>query len=511
MYQTRNLMPTARQGEANLLLPLLVIAGILGIGVISILYVASDAANPFSEMYLLPWVGLLGVILAIPNLYLYRKKQFNLFNPLIFATWSYFFPAFFLGGLFLASGLSQPFFLTLVDDERNNLPLTLVYVALGFAGLSVGFLITSGRNLGTKIGKQLPVFDWQPDNLLLPGVLLLCVGFGNSIIAFGYGLLGYQKVDTIGAYDGLLFLLTLFWLEGSFILWTCIFRTKKLNINHFWVITLLLVSMLTKAVFQGNRGSLISYFFLVACAFILSVPRITFKHRLYGGVLLFTALIVGMIYGTTFRSIKQSEEKVSFERYTESVSQTFDKLSDQDYAASLGEGFGALFERIEAVSSVAVLVSNYEKFEPYEESYDLKNNIRDDTLYSFIPRPLWKDKPVGSDPRKFADLYFNYSENSFTITPMGDLLRNFGAWGVFLGMLLLGFVLRLIYAGLIENQEFSYWRTALYYVLLTSISYEGFYGTIMPYLIKYGLIAVIGILFIRIFQPKQNKLTTARG
>ena len=165
----------------------------------------------------------------------------------------------------------------------------------------------------------------------------------------------------------------------------------------------------------------------------------------------------------------------------------------------------AITERFESVSSLAVIVSNYEKLEPYEESYGLRDNIWNDTITAFIPRPLWKEKPMGSDPRRLADLYFSFGENSFTVTPMGDLLRNFGPISIPVGMFLIGFVLSVIYTSLVENQVFSFWRTTLYYVLLTGVSYEGFYGTILPQLAKYGLMAVIGLLFIRIFQGRQNR------
>ena len=167
------------------------------------------------------------------------------------------------------------------------------------------------------------------------------------------------------------------------------------------------------------------------------------RNIVFTGVfLLVLAIVVGMIYGTTFRGIKQGEDRVSMDEYSEFIGTTFDKLVEQDLIDNLGQGISALTERIEGVSSVAVVVSNYEKLEPYEESYGLKDNIIKDSLFFFIPRPLWVNKPVGSEPRKYADLYFNYGENSFAITPMGDLLRNFGPVGVPLGMMLLGFLLQ---------------------------------------------------------------------
>ena len=500
-FRTQNFNGSAPK-EVGLLIPLLIVGAVVLGGLFSLILLTDDTINPFKDMYLMPWVLLLGVVIAVPNFYLIYKKQFHLFNPIVFAAWSYFVPAFFLGGLILASSLSKPFFLVYVEDERYNLPLTLVYVALGYGGLSLGYFFPFSKTLGDKISVSLPKWNWKPENIFLPALLLLLVGLANNVVAFTYGIFGYQKVDVVGAYDGLIFLTTLFWLEAGFLLWLSIFKVKKLNFNHFLIIALLIMTAVTKSVFQGNRGSLLQVFILVACAFMFSGRTIEIRHRVYGGILLVLALFLGMIYGTTFRNIKQTETRVSFEEYSEFVGDALDKLFDQDLTENLSQGISALTERIEGVSSLAVVVSNYEKLEPYEESYGLKNNIINDSIYFFIPRPLWQNKPVGSEPRKYADLYFNYSENSFTVTPIGDLLRNFGPIGIPLGMMLLGFVLRVIYVALIENKEYVVWRVTLYFMLLTSVSYEGFFGTILPYLVKYGLIAVIGILFIWIFQLK---------
>jgi hypothetical protein len=153
-------------------------------------------------------------------------------------------------------------------------------------------------------------------------------------------------------------------------------------------------------------------------------------------------------------------------------------------------------ERLDVLSSVAVVVSNYEELRAYEEAYGLQDNIWIDTTTFLIPRIVWKDKPYASDPRKYSDLYFNFGESSFAITPMGDLLRNFGLPGVVLGMLLIGVIIRVIYRSLVEGQKRSAWRLTLYFMLLTSISYEGFFGTIVPTLVKIGLTSVVGILIV---------------
>lgn len=488
--------------RSSLLLPVALLWGFALLFFFAFYVINSGLDSPGTKFYLLPWTFLTGAVIAAPSVYLIIKKQFNLFHPLVLPAWSYFFPAFFVGGLILSSGISNPYFLTFVQNERYDLPLTMVYVMLGYAGLSVGFFLPFGRRIGELISRRLPVLDWKPDQLLKPGMLLLALGLANTILAFSVGLLGFQRVDEIGAFDGVIFLLTFFWLEASFLLWLCIFRTERLNFNHYVVIAILLVTSLTKSAFQGNRGGLMQVFILVAAAFVLSGRKILLKHKIWGGVLLIGALLIGMVYGTTFRTIKTTEARVSMDQYASNVFETFEKLASQDLGANLERGFLALSERLESVSQLAVVVSNYEALAIYEAEYGLENNIYKDSIAFLIPRFLWSDKPVATDPYKYGDLYFNYGENAFTLTPMGDLLRNFGPVGVPLGMIFLGFVIRILWASLIENQTFSFWRATLFYMLITGISYEGSFGLIIPYDIKIALVSILGLFIVWFFIGK---------
>lgn len=498
--QNPTLLPDKR---TNLLYPIAFLWGLVIVAIFALLLFEEGFSETLSKYYLLPWTFLTGGVILAPSIWLFFKNKFDPFHPLVFPVWSYFFPAFFVGGLILTFNLSQPYYLAFVQDERYELPLTLVFVMLGFAGLSVGFFLPIGKKLGEIISRRLPDWQWRPEQVIKPGIILLGIGLVNTIAAFGMGLLGFQKADEINSYDGIIFLLSLFWLEASFLLWLCIFRTeKRFNFNHYLIIALLLITSLTKSAFQGNRGSLIQLFILVAFAFIFSGRRIEFRHKVISGILLIIALVFGMIYGTTFRSIKTTEERIGMEEYAGIVLQTFEKVSDQDVGTIMENGLMAMAERFESVSSLAVVVSNYEKLGTYEAGYGLDNNIWKDSITFLIPRIFWSDKPVATDPGNYGDLYFNYRENSFTITPMGDLLRNFGPIGVPIGMLLLGLILRTIYTALKENQEFSFWRATLFYMLLTSISYEGSYGLIIPYLVKVGFISIVGILIVRFFVGK---------
>lgn len=464
--------------------------------VLFVLLFNSGLVESFPYFFLFPWIAALAVVLVTPSLILYRQGKFRFDNPIVFATWSYFFPAFVIGGIMLAAGWSQPYFLAFIQDARYNLPYTIVLIMLGFAALSVGYFLPIGERIGAMIARYLPNRDYKVSSYLLPGLLLLVLGIINSVLALGLGLLGFQKAEEINSYDGLIFLTTLFWMEASFLLWYVLFRQKTWNFTSFLVIVFLLSTAVSKALLTGSRGGMIQILAIIALAYILAGREFGLKQGIVAGACLLILMIMGMIYGTTFRDVKGSETTQSMDRYTENIFATFDKVGRNDNVSLLQYGLSNLAERIDGISSVAVVVSNYEQLAPFEESYGLDNNIWKDTTTFFIPRILWPEKPVASEPRRYSDLYFNFGESSFTITPMGDLLRNYGVAGVAIGMLLLGIVLRAIYRSLIESQPPMIWRATLYFMLLTAVSYESFYGSIVPYLFKIGATAIVGVILV---------------
>ena len=484
--------------RTRLLYAIVIMWGLCAASIVVALVGEFGYADASSKYYLLPWCIASGAVIAAPSLYLFYKGRFDLTHPLVFIAWGYFFPGFVIGGLVLSAGISQPYFLAFIQDEHYNLPLTFVYIMVGYAGITAGFSIPFLSRFGSWLGSWFPKWNIADRQLPIPALLLLCLGMAYTALAFTMGVLGFQKPETIGAYDGIVFLLSLFLLEALFLLWLYIFRAKRLNVAQALIALLLLAIVLAKSAFQGNRGSLIQMTTLAAFAFVYSGRKLTTVHYVGGSLLITLALVIGMIYGTTFRSVKQSQDRIGLDEYAGMVTETFDTLADQDVDTIFSTGFGALARRIDAVSSLAVVVSNYEALAPYEEAWGISNNIYVDTVTFFIPRVIWTDKPVSIDASKYGDLYFSYSENSFTMTPMGDLLRNFGPIGVPIGMVLLGMLLRVLYAAFIENREFSYWRKTVFFMLLTSINFEGVFSSIVPIFFKVGLTALLGIVIVRI-------------
>lgn len=480
----------------GLFIPIIVLWGaviLLGFGFI---WLEGGFSGWLKDYYLVPWVFLAGIVVLSPSAYLYYTGKFELFHPLVFAAWSYVFPAFVLGGLIVAFKLVDPYFLVLIDDPEYNLPLSLVYISIGFLGLSVGYFLPFGKIIAEKIEPRLPKWEWKPDKVWAAGILLLLAGVGVNIIGFLQGIMGFQRLTDYGTFDALLYFLLVLVAEGSMLLWLGIFGAKQKNGIYYAVLVLLILFIPFRAALLGSRSSFLISMFPIIMAFKYSGRKLSGKHTVFFGILLAVAVSIGVVYGTSFRNIKGSEGRMEAGDYVGQIGATLEYLTNEDPVVVVQNSAQALADRIENLSSVAVVVSNYERLAPYEASYGLENNIINDTLTSFVPRFLWEDKPPTSDARAYSMLYFSFGENSFAISPFADLLRNFGPIGVPIGMFVLGIYLRLIYRLFVETPSPSLYKYVAYLPLLTLVSYEAFYATIFPSIIRTVAVLAVSLFLV---------------
>lgn len=493
--------------RANFLIPILVLWSVVSVLAFGFIWLENDLGKSLKSFYLLPWAFLAAVVVLAPSAYLFYKKKFDPFHPLVFAAWTYVFPAFVFGGVIISFDWVNPYFMTFIEDPEYNLPLTLMYVASGFLGLTVGFALPIGRYFAEKLELRLPKWQWDPDKVWVPGLLLLAAGIGINILGFVQGIMGFQRVTEVSIFDGLLYFLVILLSEGTMLLWLAVFSAKKKTGIYYIVLTILILFLPLRMALLGSRSSLLISMFPIAMAFQYSGRKLKWQYTAVFGVLIAMAVCIGVVYGTTFRTIKGSESRMNAGDYVGQIGATLEYLSTEDPLVVGKNSAQSLADRVENLSSLGVVVANYEKLAPYEASYGLENNIINDALTSFVPRFVWVDKPPTSDARAYSDLYFNYGENSFAISPFGDLLRNFGPVGVPLGMLVLGIYLRLIFAALIDTPHPALWKKVAYFPLLTLVSYEAFYATIFPSIVRTVFVLVISLLLVNLIVRNKGKQT----
>ncbi len=495
-------IPGGRRG--GFFVPVAALWGLVIVAGLAFLMADGGFGSALGEFYLVPWALGTGAILVAPAAYYFYRGKFDLFHPLVFGVWSYIFPAFVVGAFIIMFNMTNSYVMLFVTDPEYTLPLSLVYVSVGFLGVVAGYYLPLGKFVVDKLSRYTPKGDWDLDRVWFPGVVLTLSGLAISIVGILQGVLGFQRVDEVGAFDSLVVFLTYIFNVGYILLWLAVFQTKRRNGLFYLIIAFLVTMVPLRMALQGGRSSLMLSVISVAVAFWYSGRRLKWQHTSIFGAVLVVSIFIGIIYGTTFRRIKGSEERINAGDYAGQIIETFDYISRADTSMILSEGVSSMAERIENLSSLGVVVANYEKLEPYEESYGLKDNIVNDLLTAFVPRILWADKPNTSDPRAYSELYFDYGDNSFAITPFGDLLRNFGVIGIPLGMMIIGFYYRLIYSYLIDTPEPRIWKKVAYYPLLAAVSFESFYATFFPIVLRVTLVIAVSIIFVGFFANSRS-------
>ncbi len=482
-----------------MLLPAIILMGVVLLGTTFLMVDFENWFLAIERPYLIPWVLATGLVIAAPSAYLIYRKEFSLVHPLVFATITYFFPIFFLGGWSLTFGLSNYYYLNYVTDPEYNFPLTFVYVILGFGGLSLGFFIPHGKKIGNYLATWLPKWEFKPPEVIIPSLFFLGMGIFTSLLALEFGQIGYQGAGIVfGITGSLYYYLTLIIPSTVFLLWLAFFKFEKWNSYHLIIAAAQLFIAVYMLVLLGGRSSLMNSFLLMIFAFVMAGRKFRLKYVILSGIFLPLFVILGMIYGTTFRSLKVNDDRVSLEQYGMFAVETVGNITEKDWSKQVGESLEVLAERLEIVSSLGVVVANYERSKSYEAAYGLENNIWTYTWTAFIPRFLWSDKPLIADNYSYNELYFDHGGFGLAITVMGDLLRNFGPVGVPLGMIILGFCIRIFYALFIEGLTFSMWRSTIYLSVLAKISYDSFYGEIFPTIIRVAVVIFVQLFILKI-------------
>jgi hypothetical protein len=439
-----------------------------------------------------------GLVFLLPSLYLKSRQRFDFFHPLVYPVFTYLFPAFTLGGLYLMGGYISPWVMDLVSDPDYHLSLSFVYILIGFIGLIVGFMLPLGGVGGKVLSRRMPRWIWNEKEVLGPGFLLLLIGMGMSFWAIAVGMGGYQIRETVAVESGFAYSLTIIGNLGSFLLWWAYFKRKKKNFLMHLLLATLIVQIFLSGLVSGSRATILVAAIGIFAAYRFAGRRIRRRTIILFGIIGVLSLIIGFNLGSTYREIKGSEDSVSAGESLKYGINSVEQLIKRDVLDNVYDSIDLFLGRLESVSSLTVIVANYERLLPLEEQYGIKNSIWTSTWTALIPRLLWPDKPIISNARAVAALYFNFPANSFGFTIFGDLLRNFGPFGVPAGMVVLGIMLRILYVAFLENGSGSIWRVASYFLLLSSVNYEAFYGTILPNFIRLGFVLMIGGFLVHI-------------
>jgi hypothetical protein len=493
------------------------------------------SAGPYRRIDLVPYVLLVGAVVLGAWLWLARSGRFTLSNPFIYISWTYMLPMLVAGSLlYVAVGVSDTPE-SLVLQPALSYRLTLVYLAIGIAALALGVMAEPVRRAGLTVGSRIPSWHWTSEETGWAGLALLAAGTAIQYLNFRNGLIGYQR-EAAGAFTALLYYLGLTFQMGLFLSWQAIFSARQVQARQIALAFTSLVPMLLVAVLAGSRGFLTACWIIVVLACIAACPRPSWRQIGFLGAAGLLALVLGFTLGTLFRYLKAgtieapppvsrtdapapppagaapptrgtegtapatpitNEDVARFGQRQVTLAEQAGTVGQAMATARAGQGLPvvarAFAARTNVLTHVAVLVSQREALRDSLPP-SLRSSIPLAVATALIPRVIWPDKPTIGDFAAHARLFFRFEGNSFAITPIGDLLLNFGPVGIVPGMMLLGALLGLAFAALWEAGKGSAARSAILVVLVTQFSMEGFFAPLLPSFMRAGLVAVAAAL-----------------
>ena len=322
--------------------PALALMSIAGVAGLIWFLLTTTIGEGLTYFFLVPWILGLAIVQAIPLIVLYYQGKLRFDNPIVFATFSYLFPAFVIGGLMLALGFSKPYFLQFILDPQENLPYTIIVIAVGHTGFVLGYFFSLANRFGKYLSKFMPEGNTDPSAAFLPGFLLLGLGMINSIVGLIIGFIGYQLVEEASSYDGILYLTTMFWMQATFFLFYAVFKLGKYDLKTALVVVVVGSTAVIKALFAGNRGGLITMAMPVVMAYVMSGRTFKLRQFFIAATIGFLCLVVGMVYGTTFREVKGTEGNIDFGNYADNIGKTFSQVGRNDNIEILQFGFNIL-------------------------------------------------------------------------------------------------------------------------------------------------------------------------
>lgn len=496
---------------------LAVSAFILAGTLLLLLLVADGLTNMSVEDWILLTASLgLGVVSLLPAVASMRRSGtgFDLVHPLFYAAWFFFWPQFVVAGALVAFGAINISLESLLVDGWQDRMSSLGLAYLGSIGLSMGYLLPLGKRLSQRM-PELHVLKASPAAVYSAALIFLGLGFMAFFQSFREGLVGYQFNTETSLFEGTIAFLSLLANLGQGIVWYCLFRFKK-----GWQLPALLamVLILLNVVISGSRGALFHAVLIVVAGYQYAQEHKHLAKMQMWLPVLAAALVFGMIFGSLFRTNKtDTVGRVSSTSLSELIDISSYTASDIRQRAAgdlLQYGRDRIIERLDGISSLAVITAHADRLKSAEEAYDVRNNIIQELTIAFIPRFLWPSKPLVGGSEEIGNLYFKTQFSSPAVTYMGDLYRNFGVWGVLPGMLILGIILRFIYAWLIEGHSLTPMRVGLYLLFATTVNYEGLYSAYIPTLIRTGVIAALALAIViltqRLFASRRSRFLPAR-
>jgi hypothetical protein len=339
-----------------------------------------------------------------------------------------------------------PFFARLgLNPYDDYLPAALWCACAGYMSCSAGI----SSNFASRWLKRLPAVEpyWPTSAPPLRLLAMILVGLACLIYMFktgqavgNYTSLEFQRHPPPGLLVLFETLIDLSWVALSIFL---IAPGQKPGRGLAWLLLgLSMCALSIKLAISGGKVALIQPLIAGAIVFHYGKRRFRIWEIAAIGVPVLM-LAFGVVNFYRFVVVGHRGSPKSLSDVVSRISSTSDLLTSSKDAAGQQPALEQIVDRDAGVDALALIM----KYTPRPFPYVYGQPWLEIPL-SFVPRQIWKDKPVSIPSAEFEHTYlgFRNSINGFSSMHLiSDLYRNFSFPGVFCGMFLFGVLLRCLY------------------------------------------------------------------
>ena len=192
-------------------------------------------------------------------------------------------------------------------------------------------------------------------------------------------------------------------------------------------------------------------------------------------------LLFGVLVFTQYRDMRRSSFGTASTSAEETLALSGAALRQsarQSLDQQLSYIGASLIERFVALDMLSVTRRALDSLKSAEQAVENRQQHFQGIDCRFYPATSWADKPLVGEfglwfTRIYLDIPDSISSNGPTI--FGDLYRNFGFWGVPVGMFIVGVYLRILYGSLIQRGIHSPLAPLFYIFLYGTFNWEATY------------------------------------
>ena len=430
--------PSPRGQSLRIAMVLLVLGAILAIG-------------PFVENeFLYLNVAIMGFLAFAPAWYLWRAGELDVFEPIHVVAGLYF-VYFGLGAIWLVQSprdiALKPYL------EHFSLQASFICL-LALLALQVGW-----RGILRNRVRSGPT-ELIPRNLLfvlLPGIAGLAGHFAQ--FAFSRGIMVFGGLTTSVVQ------LQQFFMLAWGLTWLLVLTGRVPRHQRYGLLLTMVPAAGIVAIFEFNNKSLL----LV----LLGVPLVAwwYARRRVPWVQIVAILLLLVFVIFPFNNLYRTYDPNM--GVSERMNLTYGEIANWSFKEYWRRSATTFQARVALINPVAAVVRETGRTVPFAHGDTLFTPM----LVMLVPRPLWPDKPLSTFGRDFGRLFrlvhLVDDETTIASTTPGELYWNFGPPGVVLGMVVLGFGLRLTYRRYGESTNLDPVNRAIQIVLLVQIVHWG--------------------------------------